>query len=113
MKSKMPVSDLNPVCTSVQRFINGEEIVCNLDWDDRWYYVWMEPTYGWESFCEECGDPSMLLNLEALRGVLQNSIGVHQFSDLDGVNRFCDGFCGDDEPAEFYEDELLGNICGA
>ena len=110
-KSKKNVCELEEQASSVMRFLFGEEVLCSIDWDERYYYVWMEPTSAFCDFCEECGDPSMILALENVRESLRR-LGVNQFCDLDGVNQFLYNCCGDDEPAEFYEDEF-GNICGA
>lgn len=110
MKSTKKHDDLNSYCTSVMRWGNGEEVEANLSWDDRWFYVWFEPTWGFIDWCEETGG-SMQTMLEELNLELVK-LGVHQFSDLDDLNAFCESFCGDDEPAEFYTDEW-DNVCGA
>ena len=111
MKSKKTLEDLNPQTESVMRWGNGEEVVAYLDYDENWYYLWFEPTWGFIDFCEEIGGTmqTMLedLNLELVK------LGVNQFSDLDDVNAFCKRFCGDDEPAEFYIDELWHDVRGA
>lgn len=108
MKSNKKEDDLEEFCTSVMRYLEGEEVVAGLSWDASWYYVWMYPTSNFEDFCEEIERDDLLIGLE--NDLAQ--IGVNQFCDLEGVNDFLRRYCGDDEPAEFYEDDW-GNICGA
>ena len=105
MKTKAQLEDQ---ASSVMRFLEGEEVIAYIDWDSTWYYVWLEPTWAFEDFCEEHED--CLPMLENLREELDR-IGVQNFGDLDGVNRFLRRYCGDDEPAEFYLDEY-DNVVG-
>lgn len=118
MKSKKTLDEIGWACSSSMRWECGEEVVAYLDWDERAYYLYFEPAYGYEDWCKEVlekdGDDSMMLALEELRDTL-TKIGVQEFYDLDSVNEFCKRYCGSDDPydrAEFYEDELLG-VCGA
>jgi len=115
MRSKKEMADLDWQTSSVMRWSSGEEVEAYLDWDERRYYLWFEPTSGFEDWCEEVlqkeHDDSMVKILAELREELAQ-IGVQEFCDLDGVNEFCKWYCGDDEPAYFYEDDLTG-ICGA
>ena len=110
MKSKKKIVDLDYMCESTMRWGNGEEVVAYLDYDSKWFYVWFEPTWGFIDFCEETGG-SMLSMLEELNIELVK-LGVHQFYDLDSVNKFCANFCGDNEPSEFYLDSM-GFVCWA
>lgn len=96
--------------SSVMRFLEGEEVSANLDWDDNFYYLWFEPTWQFEDFCESNG-VDMLEQLNRLRAEIDR-IGMKCFCDLEAVNRFCERYCGDDEPAGFYYDEILETVCG-
>lgn len=110
MKSKKRVEELDWQTSSVMRWLSGEEVVAYLDWDERRWYLWFEPTDLFTDWCEEVGT-----EMKELYDDLDNElkkIGVQEFCTLDAVNSFCEGFCGDTEPAMFYEDEW-GNICGA
>lgn len=116
--SKKKFEDLEEMASSTMRWGSGEEVVAHLDWDEWLYYLWFEPTYGFEAWCEELlereGDDSMMKMLEELRAELAN-IGVQEFYDLVSVNEYCKGKCGSNDPydrAEFYVDDW-GNICGA
>lgn len=118
MKSKKNTAELDWQTSSVMRWGSGEEVVAYLDWDERRYYLWFEPTDFFVDWCEEVlrgyGDDSMMQMLDALNEELAQ-IGVQEFCDLDSVNSYCESKCGSDDPydrAEFYEDEW-GNICGA
>ena len=118
MKSKKSAEELLPYCESTMRWGSGEEVVAYLDWDERKYYLFFEPTSGFEESCEEVlqreGDDSMMNLLTELRAELEK-IGVQEFYDLDSVNSYCKSKCGSDDPydcAMFYEDDW-GNICGA
>lgn len=110
MKSTKKMEELDEMTSSVMRWGSGEEVICYLDWDERWFYLWIEPTWNFIDFCEETGGEMREL-MEALNIELAN-MGVQQFYDLDSVNKFCASFCGDNEPAEFYIDEW-GWVCGA
>ncbi len=105
MKTK---DQLEEQTSSVMRFLEGEEVRVCLDWDSSRYYVWMEPTWNFESFCEDNG---LSVLLDGLKYELTR-IGVQTFCDLDGVNSFCARCCGDDEPAEFIYDELYETVEG-
>jgi len=116
--SKKKPEDLEEMATSSMRWGSGEEVVAHLDWDENRFYLWFEPTCGFEDFCEEIlereHDDSMMKLLEELRAELEK-IGVQEFFDLDSVNSYCKSKCGSDDPydrAEFYEDDW-GNVCGA
>jgi hypothetical protein len=118
MKSKKNVADLNWKTSSVMRWGSGEEVIAYLDWDERRYYLWFEPTDNFTDWCEEVlrgyGDDRMMQMLDALTEELAR-IGVQEFCDLESVNKFCKKYCGSDDLydcAEFYEDDW-GNICGA
>jgi len=118
MKSKKTMDELEIYCESTMRWGSGEVVCAYLSWDERRYYLWFEPTIGFEEWCEEVlerdGSDSMMKMLTELREELSR-IGVQEFCDLDGVNSYCKNKCGSDDPfdcAEFYEDEW-GNICGA
>ena len=108
-RSKKQIDDLDWQTSSVMRWGNGEEVIAYLDWDERRYYLWFEPTANFIDWCE--GQPDIAYMLDELNEELAQ-IGVHEFCELDGVNEFCKEYCGDNEPAFFYEDELTG-ICGA
>ena len=117
-KSKKTIDELDWQTSSVMRWGSGEEVVAYLDWDERRYYLWFEPTDFFVDWCEEVlereHDESMMNMLKELRAELEK-IGVQEFCDLDSVNSYCKSKCGSDDPfdrAEFYEDDL-GNICGA
>lgn len=107
-KSEKTILELDWQTSSVMRWLSGEEVIAYLDWDENRYYLWFEPTDNFADFCEEIEREDLLIGLE--NDIAQ--IGVQSFYDLDSVNRFCKRYCGDEEPAEFYEDEW-GNICGA
>lgn len=109
MKSKKSKDELSDQTSSVMRWLDGEEVVARLDWDERYYYVWFEPTFNFEDFCEEIGREDMLTELEAEL----DRIGVNQFCELESVNEFCKRYCGDDEPAHFYWDEFYESPVGA
>lgn len=100
---------------SVMRWGGGEEVHAYLWWDKNSFWLWFEPTDNFESWCEEVmekeHDDSLMHLLSDLREEL-NRIGVIPCGDLDSVNSVCKRYCGDNDPAYFYEDELLG-ICGA
>lgn len=104
MKSTKKIEELDEQTSSVMRFLEGEEVVARLDWDNQRYYVWLEPTWNFEDFCEEIGREDMLTELQKELA----EIGVHSFCDLDGVNQFCKRYCGDEDPAQFYWDEFYG-----
>ena len=109
MKSKKTIDEMDGYETSsVMRWGCGQEVVAYLDWDERAFYLWFEPTDIFLDWCEEAPDIKYLLDElnEEIR-----KIGVQEFYNLDEVNSYCDGLCGDDDPAYFYEDELTG-ICG-
>lgn len=110
MKSKKTIDQLDRMTSSVMRYLEGEEVEVFVDWDSNWFYAWMEPTWGFEDFCEEVGG-SMMTMLESLNADL-DKLGVHQFYDLASLNEWIKQFCGDDEPAEFYFDDWM-NVCGA
>ena len=110
MKSTKTISELDCMATSTMRFLEGEEVEANLDWEGRWFYVWLEPTWNFIDFCEEVGG-SMMAQLERLNIDLVK-MGVQQFYDLASVNEWLKQWCGDNEPAEFYLDDW-GWICGA
>ena len=98
-------------CESAMRWLDGEEVIANLYWDDDAFYLWFEPSDAFADWCREIDREDML-------GGLENElaqIGRVICYDLDSVNEFCKRYCGSDDPfdrAEFYEDEW-GNICGA
>ena len=110
MKSKKTKEQLEEYASSVMRWDSGVEVIAYLSWDQRAWYLWFEPTDNFLDWIEEQTDVAYLL--EDLNDDL-GKIGVQEFYDLDDVNKFCKDFCGDDDPAYFYEDELLGGICGA
>ena len=95
---------------SVMRWGSGEEVIAHLDWDERRYYLWFEPTDNFLDWAEENEDIAYMV--DELNAELEQ-IGVQEFCDLDGVNSFCKRFCGDDEPAYFYIDELWNDVRGA
>ncbi len=112
MKSKKTVEQLEEMVDSVMRWGCGEEVVAHLDWDERAWYLWFEPTSNEIDWCEQ--NPDLAPVLENLEKELAD-VGVQEFYDLDSVNAYCKRQCGSDDPydcAEFYEDEW-GNICGA
>ena len=115
MKSKKTWDDVDWQTSSVMRWCCGEEVIAYLDWDERRYYLWFEPTDNFEMWCEEVlekeNDDSLMELLAELKEQL-NDIHIQEFCTLEAVNEFCKQFCGDNEPAFFYEDETLG-ICGA
>lgn len=118
MKSKKTIDELEVYCESTMRWGSGEVVCAYLSWDELKYYLWFEPTSGFEDWCEELlereGDDSMMKMLEELREELSR-IGVQTFDSLESVNEYCKSNCGSDDPydrAEFYEDDW-GNICGA
>ena len=112
MKKK---EDLDWQCSSTMRWGRGEEVDAYLDWDEDRYYLWFEETDNFIGWCEETlekdGDSSQMEMLNELREELAK-IGVREFYSLESVNEYCADMCGDNEPAFFYEDDLLG-ICGA
>lgn len=107
--------DLDWQTSSTMRWGSGEEVVAYLDWDENCYYLWFEETDNFIGWCEEVlekyGDASQMEILEELRQEL-SKIGVKEFISLEAVNEYCKSMCGDNDPAYFYEDDLLG-ICGA
>lgn len=107
MKSTKSVNDLTSECESTMRWGGGEEVICRLDWDRNYFYLWIEPTWGFEDFCEAEGLSNLL---EELNAELEK-IGVQQFCSIDEVNSYLEDLCGDDDPAYFYEDELFGDLC--
>lgn len=107
MKSAKKVEELDYMASSSMRWLNGEEVTAFVDYDSRWYYVWFEPTWNFEDFCHANDLDYMLSDLEEEIG----KIGVNQFYDLGSVNEFCEQYCGDNEPSEFYFDEYM-NVCG-
>jgi hypothetical protein len=116
--SRKKTEDLEEMASSTMRWGSGEEVIAHLDWDERVFYLWLEPTSGFEAWCEEVqereGDDSMMKMLEELREELDR-IGVQLFGSLESVNSYLKIKCGSDDPydrAEFYEDDW-GNICGA
>ena len=118
MKSKKTWEEVDWQSCSAMRWVCGEEVNAFLDWDERRYYLWFEPTYGFEMWCAEVCEKEHNNNLMELLSELKeqlNDIGIQEFCDLEAVNEFCKQFCGSDDPydcAEFYEDEW-GNIRGA
>ena len=110
VKSKKNIADLDWQTSSVMRWDCGQEVIAYLDWDDRRYYLWFEPTDNFTDWVEECGGELDELMRDLLADI--QKIGVQEFCELESVNEFCKQFCGDDEPAFFYEDALVG-ICGA
>lgn len=102
MKCEKKATELNWQTSSVMRWLEGEEVIAYLDWDDRYYYVWFEPTWMFEDFCKENNREDMLISLESEL----NQIGVNKFYDLDDVNSMCKKYCGDDEPAQFNWNEF-------
>lgn len=118
MKSKKTIDELEIYCESTMRWGSGEVVCAYLSWDELKYYLWFEPTIGFEELCEEVlereHDDSMMKLLDELRAELAN-IGVQEFYDLVSVNEYCEGKCGSNDPydrAEFYVDDW-GSICGA
>ena len=116
--SKKKIEDLEEMASSTMRWGSGEEVVAHLDWDERLFYLWFEPTDGFVEWCEEVkekdGDDHLMQLLTELRAELDR-IGVQTFCFLESVNSYCKNKCGSDDPydcAEFYEDDW-GNICGA
>ena len=110
-KSKKQISEMDWMVTSSMRWGSGEEVIAYLDWDESKYYLWFEPTFNFEDFCEEIGRDDLLIGLQNELA----QIGVQEFYDLESVNEYCKRQCGSDDPydcAYFYEDELVG-ICGA
>lgn len=93
---------------SVMRYLDGEEIVAHLSWDEKLYYLWFEPTCAFEDFCEEIGREDMLTDLL----IELEKIGVRKFGSLDSVNSFCESKCGDDEPAQFIYDDYYETVEG-
>lgn len=110
MKSKKTIEELDRMADSVMHYLDGEEVIATVDYDSTWFYVWLEPTWGFEDFCEETGG-EMLAILGNLRRDLERR-GVQQFRDLYSVNQWLISLCGDNEPAEFYYDQWM-NVCGA
>lgn len=109
-KSKKTVDEIPDVyAESCMRWDCGQEVDAYLWWDERRYYLWFVPTDNFIDWCEENSEIAYLL--DALYKDL-DKLGVQEFYDLDSVNEFCRGLCGDDDPAYFYEDELCG-VCGA
>ena len=111
MKCDKTIDSLDRMAESTMRWLEGEEVTAYLDWDSRYFYVWFEPTWNFEDFCEEQGG-HLLSMLSDLRHELEQ-IGVRRFYDLDSVNKFCEQHCGDNEPAMFYVDETFGGVVGA
>lgn len=109
MENVKKIEDLEEQTSSVMVWLEGEEVIAHLDWDEDYYYVWFEPTSFFADFCEEIGREDMLIGLQ--NDLAQ--VGVHAFCDLDGVNQFCKRYCGDDEPAQFYWDEFYESPVGA
>ena len=111
MRSKKTAAELDWQTSSSMRWADGEEVVAYLDWDERCYYLWFEPSLNFTVFCEEIDREDFLANLENELA----KIGVQEFYSLEDVNEYCKEMCGSYDPydrAEFYEDELLG-VCGA
>ena len=109
VSNKKP-EDLYPIVESSMRWESGEEVVAKLDWDECRFYLWFEPSYSFECFCEEIGREDLLVGLK--NNLAQ--IGVKIFFDLEDVNEYCKDKCGSDDPydcARFYKDEW-GDICG-
>lgn len=112
-KSKKLISDLDWQTSSTMRWLEGQEVIAYLDWDEHRYYLWFEPSSNFYDWVEECAG-----ELDDCMARVENEIdkiGVQEFCDLESVNQFCKWYCGSDDPydcAEFYEDEW-GNICGA
>jgi len=107
MKSTKTVSKCVEQTCSTMVYLEGQEVKVCLDWDSRRFYVWMEPSWVFEDFCNDYGHED---SLNDLRADLEK-IGVHEFVTLDSVNAFCKQYCGDNEPASFYYDEW-GNVDG-
>ena len=108
MKSKKNPQNLDRMCESTMVYLEGQEVTARLDWDRKWFYVWLEPSVIWEDWCESNGMNEMLTDLENDLA----RIGVEQFHDLYYVNEFLKTLCGDSNPAVFYIDDALGIICG-
>lgn len=104
MKSEKTVDELEQMYAISSSMINleGYEVVAFLDWDERWYYVWFEPASHEIEFCEENGYTK---ELEELQKELDD-MGVHQFYELEDVNKYLKDYCGDNEPAEFWEGDF-------
>lgn len=111
MRCDKTIDSLERMTESTMRWLDGEEVTAYLDWDSRYFYVWFEPTWSFEDFCEEQGG-DMLTMLSDLRQELAQ-IGVQKFYDLSSVNDYLESYCGDNEPSMFYLDETLGVVCGA
>ena len=84
MKCDKTIDSLDRMAESTMRWLEGEEVTAYLDWDSRYFYVWFEPTWNFEDFCEEQGG-HLLSMLSDLRHELEQ-IGVRRFYDLDSVN---------------------------
>ena len=98
-------------CESAMRWLDGEEVVANLYWDEDAYYLWFEESDSFADWCREIDREDMLIGLENELA----QIGRIICYDLDSVNAMCKRYCGSDDSfdcAYFYEDELTG-ICGA
>lgn len=111
MKTNLNSMDMDWMCSSSMRWLEGEEVVAYLDCDEQCYYLWIEPSSNFEDFCEEQGG-DMLTMLSDLRQELAQ-LGVQKFYDLSSVNDYLESYCGDNEPSMFYLDETLGVVCGA
>ena len=109
MKSNKKPEKLDRMCESTMVYLEGQEVTAWLDWDRRWFYVWLEPSTAFEDWCESNGMDDLLTELE--EDLAQ--IGVEQFYDLYYVNEFLKTLCGDSNPAAFYVDDALGMVCGA
>lgn len=109
MKVNINPENLDRMCESTMIFLEGQEVTAYLDWDNSYFYVWLEPSTSYEDFCEEIERDDMLGGL--INDLAQ--IGVNRFYDLFFVNEFLKALCGDNNPAEFYLDDTLGCVCGA
>ena len=107
MKCDKKISEMNWTCESTMRWDGGEEVAAYLDWDERRFYLWFEPTDKFADFCKEIDRDDLLVGLQNELA----QIGVQEFGSLEGVNDYCKRNCGDDDPAMFYENEY--GICGA
>lgn len=110
MKSKKTIDELEAMTDSVMRWGSGEEVIAHLDWDSKRYYLWFEPTDNFLDWAEE--NPDIAYMVDELNAELEQ-IGVQEFCDLDGVNAFCKRYCGDEDPAMFYIDEVFDDVRGA
>ena len=97
MRSEKRPEELDRMCESTMRYITGAEVIAVIDNGGRYFYVWLEPSDAFESFCFANGREELLTDLE---NELER-IGVHQFRDMVFVNAWLKSLCGDDDPAQF------------